>query len=493
MSSNSTTSPFMGSENEPHGALYKSIGVTLAVASGAFIGSSFVFKKKGLLQSTERSGGVAGEGYGYLKSAMWWTGMILMVVGEFCNFVAYAFTPAILVTPLGALSVVISAVLSSIFLKEGLTFQGKVGCLQCVLGAIIIVLHAPQEGAADNSIETFKQLMLSIGFLFYAAIAVGVSLFLVFYCGPRVGNKNMLVYITTCSLIGSLSVVFTQGLGGAIVHSIAVENQFTNWFVYLVLVLTVVTLVVEIVYLNKALNIFNTALVTPTYYVIFTTLTIVSSTVFYRGFDASGTDITSCVFGFLIIVSGVALLHHSRSQPEHIPLNDSDSMEERHGYDNEKLMMSEDDLDDDDYQESPRHTTARASLAFSRRSRHSTDDYNSVDLLPASQQPYTETIRMNPVSSKNNTRKTARMDSAGSLLEQDLEIGTARSGHHHRTTSSPSNIPFLDPPPANKQQTSQASSDRVTAHKIGLKNSDQDEERQLISNFEDWEENEQSR
>lgn len=56
-----------------------------------------------------------------------------------------------------------SAVLSSIFLKERLTFQGKVGCLQCVLGAIIIVMHAPEQGAADTSIDTFRTLMLSVG------------------------------------------------------------------------------------------------------------------------------------------------------------------------------------------------------------------------------------------------------------------------------------------------------------------------------------------
>ncbi|OBZ81261.1 Magnesium transporter NIPA2, partial [Choanephora cucurbitarum] len=117
-----------------HGSLYKLIGVTLAITSGIFIGSSFVFKKKGLLESNQKSGRDAGDDYGYLKSPMWWSGMILMVVGEACNFVAYAFTQAILVTPLGAISVVLSAVLSSIFLKERLTFQGKVGCLQCVLG-----------------------------------------------------------------------------------------------------------------------------------------------------------------------------------------------------------------------------------------------------------------------------------------------------------------------------------------------------------------------
>lgn len=42
------------------------IGIILAVGSGALIGSSFVFKKKGLLSS--QKGKVAGEGVGYLKS-----------------------------------------------------------------------------------------------------------------------------------------------------------------------------------------------------------------------------------------------------------------------------------------------------------------------------------------------------------------------------------------------------------------------------------------
>lgn len=128
----------------------------------------------------------------------------------------------------------------------------------------------------------------------------------------------MLVYITVCSLIGSISVVFTQGLGSAIVHSITYknENQFNNWFIYVVLGIVIVTLIIEIVYLNKALNLFNTALVTPTYYVIFTTMTIVSSIVLYRGFDASPVDIATCVIGFLSICSGVALLHNSKSEPE---------------------------------------------------------------------------------------------------------------------------------------------------------------------------------
>jgi hypothetical protein len=80
-------------------ASYKAIGISLAVASGIFIGTSF-----GLLAANKKYNQAAGDGYGYLKNAWWWSGMILMIVGEICNFVAYSFVDAILVTPLGAVS-----------------------------------------------------------------------------------------------------------------------------------------------------------------------------------------------------------------------------------------------------------------------------------------------------------------------------------------------------------------------------------------------------
>jgi hypothetical protein len=76
-------------------------------------------------------------------------------MGEICNFAAYAFAPAILVTPLGALSVLIGAVLGSYFLKEELGTLGKLGCAICLLGAVIIVLHAPP----DEDIQTIDEIL----------------------------------------------------------------------------------------------------------------------------------------------------------------------------------------------------------------------------------------------------------------------------------------------------------------------------------------------
>lgn len=54
--------------------------------------------------------GAGAGGFSYLREPLWWAGMISMVVGEVANFAAYAFAPAILVTPLGALSIIVRCV-----------------------------------------------------------------------------------------------------------------------------------------------------------------------------------------------------------------------------------------------------------------------------------------------------------------------------------------------------------------------------------------------
>lgn len=233
--------------------VYKVVGLVLAVASGLFIGISFVLKKHGLLKANAKYNEEAGEGYGYLKNAWWWTGMILMIVGEVCNFVAYAFVDAILVTPLGALSVVVTTILSAIFLKERLSFVGKVGCFNCIIGSVVIVINAPEQSAVAT-IQDMKDLVVTPGFLSYAGVVIVGCAIVAIFVAPKYGKKSMLVYISICSLIGGLSVVCTQGLGAAIVTQISGTPQFNQWFLYLVLVFVIVTLVTEIIYLNVSAN-----------------------------------------------------------------------------------------------------------------------------------------------------------------------------------------------------------------------------------------------
>lgn len=239
----------IGGDPNARPPVYKAVGISLAIASGVFIGISFVVKKVGLLKANEKYNEEAGEGYGYLKNAWWWLGMILMIIGEVCNFVAYAFVDAILVTPMGALSVVITAILSAIFLKERLSFVGKVGCFNCIIGSIVIVINAPEQSAVAT-IQDMKKLVISPGFLSYAGVIIVGCTVVALWLGPKYGKKTMMVYLSICSLIGGLSVVATQGLGAAIVAQIAGKSQFKEWFLYVLLVFVIATLLTEIIYLN---------------------------------------------------------------------------------------------------------------------------------------------------------------------------------------------------------------------------------------------------
>lgn len=136
---------------------------------------------------------------------------------------------------MGALSVVVCAILSHFFLKESLTFfvspsqksnstgnssrQGWIGCTLCIIGSVVLALNAPEEQSV-TTIAGFKRLFLSPGFLVWASLLIVISLVLIFYAVPRWGKKTMMVYISICSLIGGISVSCTQGLGASIVSTI---------------------------------------------------------------------------------------------------------------------------------------------------------------------------------------------------------------------------------------------------------------------------------
>ncbi|KAJ0049798.1 hypothetical protein NL108_003567 [Boleophthalmus pectinirostris] len=286
------------------------IGLSLAVSSSIFIGASFILKKKGLLRLASKGSTRAGQGgYAYLKEWLWWAGLISMGAGEAANFAAYAFAPATLVTPLGALSVLVSAVLSSYFLNERLNVHGKIGCLLCIIGSTVMVIHAPQEEEV-SSLSAMAEKLKDPGFIVYAVSVVGSSLVLMFAVAPRYGQKNVLVYILICSVIGSLSVSCVKGLGLGIKElfaGIAVLKQPLFWVLIICLVICVT---IQISYLNKALDIFNTSIVTPIYYVFFTTSVMACSAILFKEWLKMTTDgALGTISGFLTIILGIFLLH----------------------------------------------------------------------------------------------------------------------------------------------------------------------------------------
>ncbi|KAL2463376.1 putative magnesium transporter NIPA2 [Forsythia ovata] len=287
-------------------------GLVLAMSSSVFIGSSFIIKKKGLQKAGANGSRASDGGHAYLLEPFWWAGMVTMIVGEGANFAAYAYAPAILVTPLGALSIIFSAVLAHFILDERLHIFGVVGCILCLVGSTIIVLHAPVE----KNIESVKEvwyLATEPGFLVYTCIILVLVLLLIFRYVPRYGQTHMVVYIGICSLMGSLTVMFVKAVGIALKLSLSGSNQFKYFETWFFTIFVILCCLIQLNYLNKALDTYNTAVVSPVYYVMFTSLTILASVIMFKDWaHQAASPILTELCGFVTILCGTFLLHKTK-------------------------------------------------------------------------------------------------------------------------------------------------------------------------------------
>lgn len=146
-------------------------------------------------------------------------------------------------------------------------------------------------------------------FLVYAALVVLLGLGLIFFAGPRWGGSNPLVYIGVTGTFGSLSVMGCKGLGEGLRLTYMGSNQFIRWEFWVLLVCVAACITLQINYMNKALDIFNTSVVTPLLYVIFTLCVIVASQILVGEWvELSALDIAGNCCAVLVIISGIFLL-----------------------------------------------------------------------------------------------------------------------------------------------------------------------------------------
>ncbi|KAG5575337.1 hypothetical protein H5410_055471 [Solanum commersonii] len=257
-------------------------GLCLAISSSLFIGSSFIIKKKGL-QKAAASGLRAGTFYssflfGWMKF--------------------------------------VYAALAHMILGEKLHIFGMVGCVLCVVGSTTIVLHAPQERQIE-SVKELWDLATEPAFLLYATLVIVAVVIIIIQYAPKYGQTHIIAYVGVCSLVGSIGVMSVQALGIALKLTFSGTNQllYPQTWVFAVVVVTCVF--TQMNYLNKALDTFNTALVSPIYYVTFTSLTIVASVIMFKDWNGqTATQIITELCGFVTILSGTFLLHKTKDLVE---------------------------------------------------------------------------------------------------------------------------------------------------------------------------------
>ncbi|XP_070817051.1 magnesium transporter NIPA1 isoform X1 [Chaetodon trifascialis] len=301
------TATVMATVSEPSSVSMPVAGVVIAVISSFINGSTFVLQKKGILRSRDRGGS-------YLTDVVWWSGTLSMVVGQIGNFLAYNVAPAVIVTPLGALGVLFGAVLASQILREHLNILGKLGCVLCCCGSVVLIIHAPKAEAVTSRLE-FEERLLDPGFVLYSLLVALLLVILIVWIAPAHGTSNIMVYVSICSLLGSFTVPSSKGLG------LVAQDAFGGGpssgralALFLGLLGTLaVSILIQFFFINKALQCFSSNVFEAIYYVTFTSTVILASALLFKEWTAlTLTDSLAMLCGLATVCVGVVLLRISQ-------------------------------------------------------------------------------------------------------------------------------------------------------------------------------------
>ena len=136
----------------------------------------------------------------YLRSPYWWLGIVLMVVGEGGNFLAYGFAPASIVSPLGVVTLISNCIIAPFVLKEPFRKRDFFGVIVAIAGAVTVVLSAntsnPKLGPTEiwHRIKTWE-------FGTYLLVTL-VIIFILMIASNKYGEKSILIDLSLAGLLG---------------------------------------------------------------------------------------------------------------------------------------------------------------------------------------------------------------------------------------------------------------------------------------------------
>lgn len=268
-------------------------GLVLALLASTLCGLSFVLKKRSLLKMNKAKA--------YYQEKGWWMAHSLMVVGDIQHFIAFFFAPAVLICTVQMLMVIVTAVSSIKILGEKINNYWKLAFASCLGGCLVIIVHVPKEPHITN-IETFLYIITAPSFLAYILILLIISIIMMTYVIPKWGKINSLAYAVQSAIFGSVVVIALKGV------IITVSDRLFHWLPLTCLVVVAACLLMQLEYLNRALTYYNTVVVTTQYYVLYSALVILGSSLLFEVWKTS-TDETILLIslGFSTIALGVLI------------------------------------------------------------------------------------------------------------------------------------------------------------------------------------------
>ncbi|NXK91980.1 NPAL3 protein, partial [Formicarius rufipectus] len=275
----------------------------------------------------------------FFQTKSWWCGLLLLLLGELGVCSSYAFAPLSLVVPLAAVSVVASAIIGIIFIKEKwkpkeflrrhlLSF---LGCGLAVVGTYLLVTFGPNSHEKMTA-ENITRHLVSWPFLLYMLVEIIVFCLLLYFYKEK--NANYIVVILLLvALLGSMTVVTVKAVAGMVLVSIQGDLQLDSPIFYIMLVCMAATAGYQATFLAQASQLYDSAQIASMGYILSTAAAISAGATFYL--DFTGEDVLHiCMFalGCLTAFLGVFLITRNRKKP--VPFEPYISMDAMPGMQN---------------------------------------------------------------------------------------------------------------------------------------------------------------
>ncbi|XP_060248914.1 NIPA-like protein 2 isoform X2 [Meriones unguiculatus] len=191
-------------------------GVLLAILGNLVISISLNIQKYSHLHLAQKE-----QPEPCFKSVLWWSGALLMAIGETGNFAAYGVAPITLIAPLGCVSVTGSAIISVIFLKENLRASD-------LLASLTVISVRAVSGMITLSVTGKMQLTDTI-FYIMLVIMIASCIFQVKF----LNQATKLYTMTTVVPVNHVFITTSAILAGIIFYQEFLGAAFLTVFIYL--------------------------------------------------------------------------------------------------------------------------------------------------------------------------------------------------------------------------------------------------------------------
>ncbi|XP_069076637.1 NIPA-like protein 2 isoform X2 [Pleurodeles waltl] len=284
------------------------IGVVVAVIGSFLISIALNLQKSSHLRLAKIP-----DPRAYYKSKGWWSGVLLMAAGELGVFMAYGLAPVTLIAPLGCVSVIGSAIISVVFLKELLRASDVVGGTLAITGVYLLVTFSPTAPQDITAVKVQKYIVSWECLVYLILEIILFCILLYFYKRKKV--KHIVILVMLLALLGSVAVISVKAVSGLLILTVKGSMQLTYPIFYVMLVVMVTSCAAKVKFLHHAMQLFNATEVVPINFVFFTTSALIAGVIFYQECrDGGPLSVFMFLFGLLLTFLGVFLIAKNRDK-----------------------------------------------------------------------------------------------------------------------------------------------------------------------------------